>query len=169
MQLKFVKIRNVKSPSYGSELSAGIDLFIPEYSDDFKKVLWEKNPSIKITDKYIILSSHESVLIPSGLKVLMPSDINMALININKSGISTKKRIEVGACVIDQDYPEEIHLHVYNTTHDNVHLEFGTKLVQSIMYPILKMKLEEISDIEFVEKFNKTSRIGGFGSTGVNN
>lgn len=77
--LKFSKVREVKSPSVGSSGSAGIDFFIPEDFD---------SKTMNIGD---------SILIPAGIKLNIPE--NSALIAFNKSGIATKKGLSVGACV----------------------------------------------------------------------
>ena len=92
--MKFLKIRPVKDPTRGTSKSAGIDLYIP----------------FEITT--IELKPGESTLIPSGLKVDVPK--NHVFVAMNKSGIATKKGLSVGACVIDEDYQGEIHIHLTN-------------------------------------------------------
>ena len=145
--IKFAKIRNVKSPSRGSAGSAGIDFFIPE---DF----------IERT-----LRPGEDVLIPSGIKVLIPH--NHALIAYNKSGVATKKHLIVGACVIDEDYTGEIHLHMINVGKTAVILQPGDKIVQFVVQQMYYSPVNEISSVEELYKNFKTTRgSGGFGSTG---
>lgn len=41
--MKFAKIRDVKSPCRGTSKSAGIDFFVPNYSEEFLKVFLKKN------------------------------------------------------------------------------------------------------------------------------
>lgn len=81
-EIKFSKTKNVKSPTRGTSQSAGIDFFIP---DD-----WNDGLSL-------YMNPNSSVLIPSGIKVNVPE--GYALIAFNKSGIATKKNLQVGACV----------------------------------------------------------------------
>ena len=44
--LKFTLVRKVKPPKRGTGKSAGIDLFVPEFDEQFIKDLSEKNPQI---------------------------------------------------------------------------------------------------------------------------
>jgi len=85
--MKVQKLRNVKTPSRGTEQSAGIDFFVPE---DFETS--ELQPG-------------ESALIPSGIKAHVPN--GYALIAFNKSRVSVKQGLSVGACVVDEDYEEK--------------------------------------------------------------
>ena len=77
--MKFLKIKDVKTPTRGTSQSAGIDLYIP---NDYPPTL---------------IDSQESVFIPSGLKINVPE--NHVLIAMNKSGVALKKNLQVGACV----------------------------------------------------------------------
>jgi dUTPase len=67
--IRFIKIRDVKSPEYGTPGSAGIDFFVP---NDFESV---------------ILEPGEHILIPSGVRARIP--LHTALIAFNKSGVAT--------------------------------------------------------------------------------
>lgn len=141
--MKVIKTRNVKPPSRGTSKSAGIDFFTP---NDMERVS---------------LAPNESVLIPSGIKAQVPE--GYALIAFNKSGVATKQNLMVGACVVDEDYELEIHLHVINVGKIPTDIQPGQKLVQFILLPI------NYTDVEEVQDFPKrhTERIGGFGSTGL--
>lgn len=145
---KFTKTRNVKSPTRGSEKSAGIDFYIP---NDY-------------TGK-MILGPGERVLIPSGIKVKLPP--NMALMFVNKSGVASKRGLDVLACLVDEDYSQEVHINLVNTGKDAVIIEAGEKIVQGILIPAYYFKIDELSNSEYESSFEKTSRTGGFGSTGT--
>lgn len=143
MRISYVKTRDVKSPSYGTKGSAGIDFYVPNDLGDFN------------------LPPGESLLIPSGIRVELPDDT--ALIAFNKSGVATKQGLQVGACVVDSDYTGEIHLHVVNTTNLIQFISSGQKLVQFILLPYYHASLFETIDGIFKE----TDRgANGFGSTG---
>ena len=142
--MKIQKIRNVKTPSRGTLQSAGIDFYIPE---DFK----EK-----------VLQPGESILIPSGIKVQVPT--GYMLTAFNKSGVATKNGLSVGACVVDEDYEGEIHLHLINTSNFNALIEPGKKIVQFILIPV---NYEEVEIVEELQCRNTLRGSGGFGSTGV--
>ncbi len=145
--MKIAKIREVKTPTRGTPLSAGLDFYIPE---DY----YQKNP----------IWPGQSVCIPSGIKADVPS--GYALIAFNKSGVALKKCLDVGACVVDEDYQGEIHLHLTNVGKDKVFLEAGEKIVQFLLLPV------NYADVEIVpeEKLFEVETVrgdGGFGSTGT--
>ena len=141
----FAKIRNVKSPVRGTELSAGIDFFIPEDWNDHKPH---------------VIGPGEDILIPSGIKARVPK--GYALIAFNKSGISTKQKLTVGACVVDEDYQGEIHIHLVNVGKEAVTLYPGTKIAQFILVPVSYEGIEICEEDElFEEKSERADK--GFG------
>lgn len=145
--IKFSKVKSVKSPSRGTAQSAGIDFFIPE----------EFNEGCEYN-----LRPNENVLIPSGIKVNVPE--GYALIAFNKSGVATKKGLYVGACVVDEDYQGEVHIHVTNVGKETVSIYPGDKIMQFILIPVLYSKPVEVPIEELYE--SQTERgDGGFGST----
>jgi dUTP pyrophosphatase len=147
--MKFYKLRDVKSPSRGTPQSAGIDLYIP---NDFG---------------YRTLAPGESVLIPAGIKANVPE--GYAFISFNKSGIATKKHLAVGACVIDEDYQGEIHIHVYNySNNDSITINPGEKIIQCVLLPVNYADVEIVESEEDLWDGKETERgQGGFGSTGI--
>ena len=89
-----------------------------------------------------------------------------ALIMFNKSGIATKHQLQVGACVVDEDYQGEIHLHVMNVGKDAVILKPGMKLVQGLVMPVFYTGVEVLeSEAELFPQSTERG-VGGFGSTG---
>ena len=144
MRIRYVKIRDVKDPSYGTKGSAGIDFFVPNDLGSFT------------------VYPGDSILIPSGIKVELPDET--ALIAFNKSGVCTKQSLQVGACVVDSDYRGEIHLHVFNYSNQIQFIESGQKLVQFVLLPYHQATLSRVD----METFSTTQRgEGGFGSTGL--
>jgi dUTP pyrophosphatase len=145
--MKFLKIRDVKSPNRGTPQSAGIDLYVPE---DFTSSS---------------LQPGQSILIPSGLKVNVP--VNHVLVAFNKSGVATKKNLQVGACVIDEDYQGEIHIHLINVGCDPTSIDPGDKIIQLVLLPTVYESVEITETEESLWKGKLTERgEGGFGSTG---
>lgn len=146
--MKFLKTREVKDPNRGTPQSAGIDLFIPE---DF-------------THQFI--RPGDSILIPAGLKVNVPKD--HVFIMMNKSGVATKKRLDVGACVIDEDYQGEIHIHLINVGNESTSLSPGEKIAQCLLMPVVYADVEIVESEESLWEGKVTERgEGGFGSTGT--
>lgn len=144
--MKILKTRSVKTPLRGTAKSAGIDFFIP---DDFPvTTIWPL----------------DDVLIPSGIKIQVPE--NKALIAFNKSGVATKKKLVIGACVIDEDYQGEVHLHLINTSHENVTIHPGDKIAQFILIDMYYDTIDEVDSLEQLFPEISERGEGGFGSTG---
>lgn len=144
--MKFLKVRDVKTPTRGTSSSAGIDFYIPnEY------------------ESHLIIPGG-SVLIPSGIKVNIPN--NHALIAFNKSGVATKKGLTVGACVVDEDYQGEIHIHLTNISNQVVAVDPGEKIVQFLLMPIIYDSIEIVENEELLWEGKISERgEGGFGHT----
>lgn len=142
--MKVQKLRNVKTPNRGTSVSAGIDFYVPE---DFETQ---------------VLKPGQSVLIPSGIKAQVPR--GYALIAFNKSGVATKQGLSVGACVVDEDYEGEIHLHMINTSDKDQTVATGQKLVQFVLMPVSYIDVEEVTELP---NRNTERGSGGFGSTGL--
>ena len=96
--IKFLKTREVKSPSRANQYDAGIDFYVPEFTQEFVQILREKNPNVNISNFNIILESGQRVLIPSGIYCQMEKN-DRCLIAANKSGVATKMGLIVGACI----------------------------------------------------------------------
>ena len=84
---------------------------------------------------------------------------------MNKSGVCTKKGLTVGACLIDEDYQGEIHIHLINSSTNSTVIAAGEKIVQFVLKQNPDFFLSETSVNLLYEE--ETSRgEGGFGSTG---
>jgi len=159
--LRYTKVRaGAYAPIRANPGDAGIDFFVPEHT-------WEKP---KGRGKGMIqLEPGARVLIPTGIKLEVPA--GYALIFFNKSGITTKYGLVVGACVVDHGYQGEVHLHMINSNKENpVYLEDGDKLAQGVLLPIglhtlVESSLDEMYSDERMIEGNRGE--GGFGSTGV--
>lgn len=178
MKLKYCKVRNVKDPCRAHSDDAGIDFFVPDNLD--KEELLGKNPklpSVQIvsdcstqqpsTVKEIVLNPGDSVLIPSGIHVKIPK--GYALVYMNKSGVATKKNLQVGACVVDECYEGECHLHLTNIGNKIVEINAGDKIVQGVVLPINYCMPEAVDSLDALyADSNSTRGAGGFGSSGAN-
>jgi dUTP pyrophosphatase len=102
------------------------------------------------------------VLIPSGIKAHVPS--GYALIAFNKSGVAVKQGLTVGACVVDEDYEGEIHLHMTNVNNKYTTIVPGQKLVQFVLVSVNYQNVEEVNELP---TRNTQRGSGGFGSTGL--
>jgi len=146
--LKFVKVKDVKTPQYAEGGgNAGIDFFIP-------------NTFVEQT-----VFANDDVLISSGIKMNIPKD--HVLIAFNKSGVATKKKLDIGACVVDESYSGELHIHLFNTSANDVILSPGDKIAQFVLLPVSYAKIIECQTEDECFAFTKSVRGDkGFGSTG---
>lgn len=110
--------------------------------------------------------------VPGGMDLCVPTGVKTkfndgAFIAFNKSGVATKLKFVMGACVDDLDYQGELHMHVMNVSKNPAKVFFGMKLAQFIHVPVdlsAPVIKEGISSDEF---FGSTSERGegAFGST----
>lgn len=160
--MKILKTLNVKTPARGTSVAAGLDFFVPENTEEFVQAFKEKNPNIQIDENGITMGPHERVNIPSGIKAQVPN--GHALIAYNKSGVSLKYGLDVGAAVVDEDYQGVIHLSLVNTSEDIVKINYGQKIIQFLLIPVFYDTVEEVTEL-FTEASERGE--GGFGSTGT--
>jgi dUTP pyrophosphatase len=176
-KLFYARTRNVKQPERGTSRSAGIDFFMPEFTDDFLKDLIDKNPNysqlrpgnhsyyIIKDEKKILLAPNERLMIPSGIKIR--GHANIAINAHNKSGVGTKKGLDRLAEVVDEDYQGEIHISIVNTSNFIVEICENDKLIQWLEVHVDYSELEELPETQlFIEETERGDK--GFGSTDKN-
>ena len=172
--IEFLRIRDVKQPNRneGSAgvVDAGIDLYIPNYSNEFAKELQTLNPDgftcyYDSYNKESIINIKEGTVfkIPLGVKFKFPKDIVMKA--GNKSGVCTKQFIVYGADTIDASYQGEW---IFNgIALKDTHIQFGQKIIQFIPIKINTDSVEECTDAKNFFQEETLRGSGGFGSTGV--
>lgn len=160
--IKFLKVRDVKSPERGTSKSAGIDFFVP---NDFNTlvlgpghdVLIPSGIRMRIPEGFMLMGADKSGIAPSGAAL---KRANLAIKNTDVAGGATV----IGAKIIDEDYPGEIHIHIINVGLNDVYIKPGMKLAQFILVPVSYiMPLEVTTEAEL--EFKQGERTGGFGST----
>ncbi|KAL9985272.1 hypothetical protein ACROYT_G007652 [Oculina patagonica] len=126
------------SPSRGSDLAAGYDLY-----------------------------SAENVIIPKQGKALVKTDIAIALPEgcygrvAPRSSLSWKHHIDVGAGVVDRDYRGNVGVVLFNLSKTDYEVHHGDRIAQLIVERISTPPLVE------VEELSDTARgTAGYGSTG---
>ena len=109
------------------------------------------------------LAPLERVLIPTGIVLDIPEGYSVRL--HARSGLAIKGGIVLANSegVIDSDYTDQLMVAVMNLSSIPVRVTHGDRICQGEMIPVLKYSLEPTD--ERVQP--KTSRKGGFGSTGV--
>ena len=190
--IKFLKVRDVASPER-EDGNVGFDFFVPKFTKEFREDCQkeaEKNPKAGCyfsvvkdngeTKTFINVPAHGRVSIPSGIKSYLKLNrflrlfhLQMDLFVENKSGIATKKGLDVGACEIDPNYQGEIHLSLTNTTDEDIKIFEGDKITQLAPRVYVTGKAKVYSEIDTPEeKFWKGFKYhnrgnGGFGSIGT--
>lgn len=167
-------VRDVHAPSRGTAEAAGIDFYVPNYDSTFLEDLMLKNKNRKLIYEIddsqdgnvlvITLKPGQRILIPSGVKCMIPR--GTALIASNKSGVSTKKGLRFTAQVVDSDYSGEVHIGVANDSDEDVVIKSGEKLIQFVHTPVILSEPKPCSSKEVFEKFHEDSKrqSKGFGS-----
>ena len=147
--VKFVKMYPwVETPKHATDGSAGVDFKIPMNFNNANAMA---------------LHPGHDVVIPLGVKAILPE--GTALIMKNKSGVSTKLKLDKGAELVDCDFRGEIKAHVHNRGNQVVLLVGGKTVIQGVLVPYYKQKWEAISEKEFDKERTRRGE-GGFGSTG---
>lgn len=146
--IKFFICGDVKAPQRAKG-DAGIDFYVPNFSEQFLKDLTDKNVGqpmryqihmVPLTEEefnenpnkagFIVLPAHEDLLIPTYIKARIPEGMYIRM--ANKSGVCTKQKLVVGAEVVDSTYEGIIHMHVFNNSNKSRIIEFGQKLCQGV-------------------------------------
>lgn len=172
--LKIVKTRNVKTPSRGTSVAAGLDFFVPEdlTKEDMDAMFAKTGHTLKyeigengfVTE--MTVEWGQSACIPSGIKADIPHGYCMEF--HNKSGIGLKKGLLCGAQLIDEDYTGIWHLDVHNVSRNPAVIKAGDKLAQFVMYKVEYPAVEVVQSEDELFKEKESERGSGWaGSTGV--
>ncbi len=129
-------------PKYQTEGAAGMDLYAA-------------------LSKPIDLRPFERTLIPTGLKISLPKNLEAQI--RPRSGLAYTHGISIlnSPGTIDSDYRGEIKILLINLGQDKFVIEHSSRIAQLIITPIIQVKLKVVLAL------NKTKRgQSGFGSTG---
>ena len=152
-------------PEYGSEWAACFDLKASLRDSDNVTVYNQMNHKEKRSvedDRKIQLHPGERMLVPTGLVFDMKEGFSLRI--HPRSGLSLKNGIVVANCegVVDADYVQQTYVMLHNISGVPFVIRDGDRIAQAELVTIFQPKIVE-SDMEPEEK---TSRKGGFGSTG---
>ena len=147
MERKTVNIKKLDNkavlPTYGSEYSAGADLYA-------------------YLDEELVLQSGETKMIHTGIAMEVP--IGYAGLIYARSGLASKRGLapanKVG--VVDSDYRGEFMVALHNHSSQPQAVAPGERIAQLVITPVLAVDFNEVNELE------ETVRgAGGFGSTGT--
>ena len=134
---------NAVIPTYGTEFSAGADLYALPGDD-------------------IVIPAHATVMIHTGLSMEIPE--GYAGLIFARSGLASKRGLapanKVG--VVDPDYRGEFMVALHNHTDEEKTVAGGERVAQLVIVPFIT------ADFEVADALSDTVRgEGGFGSTGT--
>lgn len=143
-KIKVLKLRaNATLPTYGSEQSAGADLYA-------------------CLDESVTIAPGQTRFIPTGLAMELPAG-TVGLIYA-RSGLACKRGLapanKVG--VIDSDYRGEFIVALYNHGEQEQVIAHGERIAQLVIAPVFTPGFQEVESLQETLRGN-----GGFGSTGV--
>ena len=171
MNATIVKINrlhdDVIMPNHATIGSACFDIhaYVPEGQivtiyDRFNSVF-----DVPCSEDGISLEPGERILVPTGFRFVIPVGYSVRL--HARSGISLKNGVALANSqgIIDSDYRKEVFVLLHNTTSQPFRINNGDRICQGEIVKIINFQFEEIETVD--EK--GLERIGGFGSTGINN
>ena len=133
-----------KIPSYGSEFSAGADLYA--CTDGERETIMPGETKL--------IHTGIAMEIPTGFVGLVFARSGMAV----KRGTAPANKVGV----IDSDYRGEIMVALHNHSHDKSVIEDGERIAQIVIVPYLTAEFTESDALDETERGE-----GGFGSTGT--
>lgn len=145
MKLEELKIKKLDEkaiiPTYGTEYSAGADLYA-------------------LLDEDLEIKPGETIMIGTGLAMAIPT--GYAGLIYARSSLSSKKGLapanKVG--VVDSDYRGEIKVPLFNQSKETQIIAKNERIAQIIFTPYLKVNFQETDELD-----DTTRGTGGFGST----
>ena len=148
MLIRKIYIKNISSkldfklPNYESEGAAGMDLSADIDSD-------------------IIIKPLERSLIPTGIAISLPEDLEAQI--RPRSGLAIKHGITLlnSPGTIDSDYRGEIKVILVNLSNDNYTIKPYDRIAQIIISQFVKAEFEIAENLDETDRGNS-----GFGSTG---
>lgn len=136
----YKRSENATTPTKGSALAAGYDLYSSE-----EATVPAKGQAMVATDI--------SVIVPVGTYGRVAP----------RSGLAVKHGISTGAGVVDADYRGEVKVVLFNHSDKDFSIAKGDRIAQLVLEKIVNAEIQEIT----AEELDNTERgAGGFGSTG---
>lgn len=152
-------------PEYGTEWAACFDLKASLRDGDEVKVFDGRNKDhlIPVNGGTVTIYPFERMLVPTGL--IFDIDEGYSLRIHPRSGLSFKNGIILANCegVVDADYVHQSYVMLHNVSKEPFDIHDGMRIAQG--------EVVEVNQSRFVlsdrEPEKKSSRKGGFGSTGA--
>ena len=168
--MKYTLTKYTKNPSRGHETDAGIDIYVPYFTELFRTHFLELNNDGNgdsyISGGKILINPHGRCKLPTGVHFNVHKG-NMLMV-LQKTSVPNKTGIISGARVIDEDYHGQFIASLINTNSHVSQLSQGQKFIQLVLVPIHQDRtLEQLESLEkLYENQNSTRGTGAYGSTG---
>jgi dUTP pyrophosphatase len=128
--LKYKKLwGGVKSPNRANPSDAGLDVF------------WCPKPG---TGPHHRINPGQSILYETGLAFEVPHGY---MLEVKNRGSMGSKGLIVGACVVDPGYSGHVFINLNNVSSAAKHLEYGQKIAQLVLIPVVHFIPEEVEEI----------------------
>jgi dUTP pyrophosphatase len=134
-------------PVRANPSDAGLDL---RYNPVIKDPIW--------------VAPGASVIIPTGLKFGIPHGYMLQI--MNRSGNAAKKRLIVGACVVDSGYDGEVFVNLHNIGSTIQTIMPGDKVAQGVVIPVVHARFVETSEDNLYDWYPITISDRGDGALG---
>lgn len=144
MIIEFVKFNeNLPNPYYVHHDDAGFDLR-------------------SASEEPIVIKAGEMEVVPLGIAMAIPVGYELQL--RPRSGLARKFRITLQNTpgTIDSGYRNEIAALVVNEGKDDFTVNFGDRICQGVIAPIIHANFVEVDALDITDR-----GLGGFGSTGI--
>jgi dUTP pyrophosphatase len=161
--------KDAQLPAYATEGSACFDIRACIKSGQYLASYNSWNKQQKIVVKTVGAEA-DSFQLPPGIRALIPTGLifdipeGYVMKMYIRSSVALKKGLVManGTGIIDSDYVEESYIMLQNITDSLVTITNGDRLAQCMLVPVEQHELVETTE----RPEQKTSRDGGFGSTG---
>jgi len=110
-----------------------------------------------------VIPANHTIMVETGLIFDIPIGYSIRI--HPRSGLAFKKGITLlnAEGIIDSDYTDELKILLYNTSNIDFFVHQGDRIAQGELVKSLDYTIEEC----YAAPTQKTDRVGGFGSTGV--
>lgn len=155
----------VQLPQHQTQQSACFDIAFQSAGKSHIKGFTRTNKPIDriVSANRLTISPGDRLLIPTGLIMDIPEGYSVRV--HARSGMSLKQGLVLANAegVIDSDYVEELFIMLTNISDNAILIEEGSRVAQGELVKNVEYTIEQTVS----RPLGKTSRTGGFGSTGV--
>jgi dUTP pyrophosphatase len=159
----------IQLPAFATEQSACFDISYQAWGKGsytgYNKVNAPFERRLGAGDEGVItIMPGDRVMIPTGYILDIPEGYSVRL--HPRSGLSLRHGIVLANCeaIIDSDYFNELFLLIQNNSDVSVNIHHGERLAQAELVEQIDYEIEETT----VQPSQRTDRVGGLGSTGLN-